>query len=215
MARVGVDEAGKGPVLGSMFAAAVRVADGVSLPDGIRDSKDLTPERREELAAALRDREGIETGVAEVPTERIDDPGTDMNTLTVEAQADALGAVLHVGDTVVLDAGDVSEDRFADRVSSRLDGVHDLSAEHGADGAYPIVGAASVVAKVERDAHVRRLAEAFEDDLGSGYPSDGTTRNFLEQYVGEYGELPDCARATWGTSRDVLGAAEQSSFGDF
>ncbi|MFC6763684.1 ribonuclease HII, partial [Natrinema soli] len=50
----GVDEAGKGPALGSMFAAAVHCEEPSVLPDGIRDSKRLSPERREELAAALR-----------------------------------------------------------------------------------------------------------------------------------------------------------------
>ncbi|MFB6354031.1 MAG: hypothetical protein ABEJ92_08085, partial [Halobacteriales archaeon] len=49
MAVVGVDEAGKGPVLGSMFAAAVRWPDGVEFPAGLADSKQLTPERREAL----------------------------------------------------------------------------------------------------------------------------------------------------------------------
>ncbi|MUV90133.1 ribonuclease HII, partial [Halapricum sp. CBA1109] len=48
--RFGVDEAGKGPVLGSMFAAAVR-ADPADLPADVGDSKTIDAERREELAA--------------------------------------------------------------------------------------------------------------------------------------------------------------------
>jgi len=52
----GADEAGKGPVLGSMFAAAV-VVDPAALPDDVGDSKGITPERREELAATLADYE--------------------------------------------------------------------------------------------------------------------------------------------------------------
>ncbi|ELY77406.1 ribonuclease HII, partial [Natrinema gari JCM 14663] len=86
----GVDEAGKGPALGSMFAAAVHLEDPVALPDGIRDSKRLTPDRREELAATLRADDRIAIGVAEITPVRIDDPGTDMNSLTVEAHATAI-----------------------------------------------------------------------------------------------------------------------------
>ena len=212
--QFGVDEAGKGPVLGSMFAAAVR-ADPDALPAGIDDSKGLTPARREELAATLRADARIEIGVAEIPTARIDDPETDMNTLTVAAQADALATVVRDGDRGTVDAGDTDAARFGRRVRDRLDVTVDLTAEHGADESDPLVGAASIVAKVERDAHVAALATEFDADLGSGYPSDPTTRAFRADYVDAHGELPDCARSSWSTSRDVLAAAEQSGLDDF
>ncbi|ELZ68456.1 ribonuclease HII, partial [Haloferax sp. ATCC BAA-644] len=61
--HIGVDEAGKGPVLGPMVAAAVR-GEPDALPDGIADSKRLSPERREELATELRERDDISVGVA-------------------------------------------------------------------------------------------------------------------------------------------------------
>lgn len=211
--RFGADEAGKGPVLGSMFAAAV-VCDPADLPEGIRDSKKLSPARREELD--VRVREAAAVGVAEIPVERIDDPETDMNTLTVEAHADALSAagVSLDGLPGVVDGGDVDAGRFGRRVTERLAADVDLTAEHGADDAYPIVGAASVVAKVARDAHVAGLADEY-GDVGSGYPSDPNTRRFLREYVGERGSLPACARASWSTCDDVLAAAEQSALGDF
>jgi ribonuclease HII len=79
------------------------------------------------------------------------------------------------------------------------------------------VGAASIVAKTARERHVERLAEAHtgHGPVGSGYPSDPTTRRFLAAYVGEHGELPACARRSWSTSTDVLAAAEQSSLEEF
>ena len=212
--QFGVDEAGKGPVLGSMFAAAVR-ADPAHLPAGIDDSKDLTPARREELAAALWDDDRVAIGVAEIPPARIDDPETDMNTLTVAAQAEALAAVVRDGDTGTVDAGDTDAARFGRRVTDRLDATVDLTAEHGADERDPLVGAASIVAKVERDAHVATIADEYAVEVGSGYPSDPTTRGFLADYVDEHGALPDCARASWATSRDALAAAEQSGLDDF
>jgi len=210
--RLGVDEAGKGPVLGSMFAAAVRV-DPDDLPAGVADSKALSPERRQELAPAIREVADA-VGVAEIPVARIDDPGTDMNALTVAAHAEALGAVAHEGDAAYADAGDTNAVRFERNVADAVPVALDLRAEHGADESYDVVSAASVVAKVERDAHVATLAAEY-GDLGSGYPGDETTRAFLREYVAEHGDLPACARESWQTSRDVMAAAEQSSLGEF
>ncbi|MFB6227543.1 MAG: ribonuclease HII [Halobacteriales archaeon] len=221
--QVGADEAGKGPVLGSMFAAAVRAPEA-ALPGGLRDSKELTARRREELDDRLRGSDRVEIGLAEVTTGRIDDPGTDMNTLTVAVQADALRAVAREADTAYLDAGDVDADRFGRRVGGRLGVDTDIRAEHGADARHPIVAAASVVAKVARDAHVTELAAEY-GAVGSGYPSDPTTRSFLESYVSEHDGLPDCARASWTTSEDALaangivedgsGEKDQSTLGEF
>jgi len=219
--RVGVDEAGKGPVLGSMFAAAVRVADAGALPEGVDDSKHLAPGRREALAAAIRDDPAVAVGVAEVPVERIDDPATDMNTLTVGAQAEAVAAVAREGDPVVADAGDTSEARFARRLGEAATTDVDVTAEHGADERHDVVGAASVVAKVARDAHVDALAAehpavvAAHGDLGSGYPGDRATRAFLESYVAEHAAVPPFARSSWATCEDLLADAEQSGLGEF
>jgi ribonuclease HII len=211
----GVDEAGRGPVLGAMFAAAV-VADPDALPDGVRDSKRLTPERREEIAAALRADSAVSIGVASVAPAAIDDSESDVNTLTVGAQADALARALDGTDCSrgVVDACDTDEERFGARVADRLDADVTLRAEHGADDAYPLVSAASVVAKVERDAHVADLAAEY-GEVGSGYPGDETTREFLREYVEAHGDLPDCARRSWGTCEDVLAAAEQSGLDEF
>ncbi|MFC7046971.1 ribonuclease HII [Halobacteriaceae archaeon GCM10025711] len=210
----GVDEAGKGPVLGSMFAAAV-VADPDSLPAGVDDSKCLPPDLRETIAVDLRAADDVAVGVAEIPTAEIDDPATDMNTLTVEAHARALAQVAEDGLAGVVDAGDTSEERFAARVTERVPVDVDLAAEHGADESHVVVGAASIVAKVARDAHVARLADEYDADLGSGYPSDPATKTFLDGYVAEHGALPDCARASWATSEKALARAEQAGLGDF
>jgi len=214
--QLGVDEAGRGPVLGSMFVACVRSTG--ALPDGVADSKRLSADRRETLAAQIRERaDGV--AVVEVPVERIDDPGTDMNELTVGAHAEALSAVACDGLPAFVDACDTNAVRFERRVEDQLDADLDLRAEHGADEKHPVVSAASIVAKVSRDAHVASLAQKYGGDgygaLGSGYPSDTTTREFLRSYVSAEGELPACARRSWGTSQDVLAELGQASLADF
>lgn len=222
--RVGVDEAGKGPVLGPMIAAAVAVPEAAAVPDGVADSKRLSAQRREELAKAIGEDDRIAVGVATVPVDRIDDPETDMNALTVRGQAEAVDCAVEatadgegtsVDDPAVLaDACDTSEQRFARRLDDACDVTVAIQARHGADDDDPVVAAASIVAKVERDARVDAIAEEY-GDVGSGYPSDGTTRAFLESYVREHGELPDCARASWSTCEDVLAEAEQAGLGEF
>ena len=215
--QIGVDEAGKGPVLGPMVAAAVRV-DETDLPGGIDDSKRLTAAKRESIATQLRESSSVTVGLGVITTDEIDDPETDMNSLTVAAQVRALSDVAADGDHALVDAGDVSESRFERRVADGVvdNGVTiDVTAEHGADEASRLVGAASIVAKVERDSRINARNEEYDGDIGSGYPSDPTTRAFLADYVDRHGELPACARASWATCEDVLAAAEQSDLGEF
>ncbi len=233
MYQFGVDEAGKGPVLGSMFAASVYVEDPCRLPDGIADSKRLSPSRREEVATTLRENEGIHVGVAEISTAQIDDPATNMNGLAVTAHAnaieDAVGELEASSGTEdddpsenatvsgLCDACDTDADRFARRVRNACSLEATVDARHGADDDSDLVGAASIIAKVERDAHVAALAEEYKsyETVGSGYPSDPNTREFLETYVDDHGDLPDCARESWSTCEDVLAEAQQTGLGQF
>ena len=221
--QLGVDEAGKGPVLGPMVAAAVRAEEG-DLPDGIDDSKQLPAAPRGSIAPKLRESSAVAVGLGVITTDEIDDPETDMNSRTVAAQVRALGDVATDDDHALVDAGDVSESRFARRVQEGVanagtnteGGVAiDVTAEHGADEASRLVGAASVVAKVERDSRIDALGENYDRDIGSGYPSDPTTREFLADYVDRHGDLPACARTSWSTCEDVLAAAEQSDLAEF
>ncbi|WP_207591266.1 ribonuclease HII [Halomontanus rarus] len=244
MTTFGVDEAGKGPVFGSMFAAAVCVEDPEILPEGIADSKRLSPARRESLAATLREDDRVRIGVSEIPPARIDDPETNMNGLAVAAHAEAIDAAVTLSSAQgtepgfepedgsesaskpkteteteteidgLCDACDTDADRFARRVADACESRVAVDARHGADDDSQLVGAASIVAKVERDAHVAAIA-AEHGDVGSGYPSDPTTREFLEEYVAANGDLPPFARESWSTCADVLASASQTGLGDF
>ena len=223
---VGVDEAGKGPALGPMVAAAVWAPSRDRLPDGVADSKALSPEERDSIAAQLHADEAIAIGVVRSTPDRIDAPETDMNGLAVEAHAGAIeGALAGIdsrdGDIPrgVCDACDTDADRFARRVRSACAVDVAIDARHGADGDDPLVAAASVVAKVDRDAQVAAIADEYGDrgypDVGSGYPSDPSTRTFLETYVETNGSLPDCARRSWKTCRDLLATVDQTGLADY
>jgi len=243
---LGVDEAGKGPVLGPMVAAAV-LAEPEGLPADVDDSKRLSAAQRESIDAAIRGIDGVAVGVAFVEPAEIDRPDTDMNTLTVRGQARAVRAAFAERDRlrgeddadpldepvrVVADAGDTSEDRFARRLASFVAGddadtaagvepeptpAVDIAAAHGADEDDPVVGAASVVAKVARDERMAAVDAEYPSysGVGSGYPGDSTTRAFLREYVADHGTVPDCARRSWSTCDDAVAAAEQSGLDEF
>ncbi len=205
-AMIGVDEAGKGAVVGSMFVAAVACAPD-ALPDGVRDSKLLAPDERERIAAHLRSSDSVTVAVVEITPKEIDTYVADggMNDLMVEAHGRALDALASQG-RVIADASDVSAERFARRLSERADDSYDVSAEHGADEAHDVVGAASVVAKVERDAHVGRY------DAGSGYPGDPATVEYLQERAPDF---PACVRKSWSTAERIEREERQTGFNDF
>jgi ribonuclease HII len=197
---IGVDEAGKGAVVGSMYVAAVEFDADFSVPD----SKRLAPEERERLADRVR--ETCDVGVVEVTADEVDayvGDGGGMNDLMVEAHARAVEA-LGASGRVVCDASDVSAERFARRVGGHLD--NPVNAEHGADEAYDAVGAASVVAKVKRDASVSSFG------AGSGYPGDPATVEYLREEAPDY---PGHVRESWSTAERIVRDERQSSFEEF
>ncbi len=211
---IGVDEAGKGPVLGAMFVAAVEYSGAEDID--VADSKQLSPASRQEVAAEIRER--CQVAVVELHPSEIDGyvtgADTSMNDLMVEAHAEALSR-LDVAGKAVVDASDTDEERFRRRVASKADGGVEVSAFHGADENYPAVSAASVVAKVARDSHVEEIAENHGVDVGSGYPGDSRTRKFLQTYVERHDELPPETRESWSTSHDILSEHRQSTVTDF
>jgi ribonuclease HII len=211
---VGVDEAGRGPVLGPLVVGSVAVSERADLPDDVDDSKALTAETRERLAGSLQDTAAVETATVSVDPPTIDESEATMNELTRVAQIRVIDAIVADGATVRVDAGDVAADRCGRRIAAGIAADVDVIAEHGADECHAVVGAASVLAKVERDAAMAELATDY-GEVGSGYPSDPTTREFLADYVAENEALPSFARESWQTCADVLEAAQQSSIGDF
>ncbi len=205
----GVDEAGKGSVLGPMAVAAVgcrATEDLEALP--IRDSKVLRPKQREALyEILLRD---FSIAIVMIDAAGIDDARTrmSMNQCVAELHAEALMGLRP--ESAYVDACDVNAERYGRTVAGYLDYPCNIVAEHRADARYKIVGAASVVAKVTRDRAIRELEEQF-GKVGSGYPSDPVTIEFLRGYIREYGNPPPCARRSWKTVTNL----SQTTMQDF
>lgn len=210
----GVDEAGRGPVLGSLFVGFVE-ADPSHLPDNLRDSKDLTNEQVDSFSTTLRQHDGIRTHVIELPADIVGDSCNNVTSITVDAMTNAIAnhATTRAG---FIDACHSDPDTFKSMLEDQLPDSEDLSltVEHEADDTYPIVMAAGILAKDARETHVTELQNKY-GDIGSGYPSDQRTLDFLTEYVVENGSLPPIARESWGTSQDILTNHEQRNLADF
>lgn len=210
----GLDEAGRGPVLGSLFVGFVDAADS-DLPAGLDDSKNLSRETISELAEVLYADDAITVEVREVTVSEIDAGTENLTELTIARMA-SLISTCATSDRGVVDACHADASVFGDLVSERLQGDTPpvVDAEHDADTKFEQVMAASIVAKHEREQHVAALQEQH-GPVGSGYPSDPATQAFLEEYVETHEALPDCARESWQTSQDILDAAAQTDLTSF
>jgi ribonuclease HII len=178
---------------------------------GCTDSKKLSPDRRRALDRALRaeGKEAVRIEVRAVSAEEMDRrrrAGASLTDLEVEgfqSIARALGAR-----GLYVDAAHVDEAAFAELLRPALPAGTLLVSEHKADATYPVVGAASIVAKVERDAAIEQLARRLQRrlnlPLGSGYPSDPLTRAFLAAWWREFGDWPEGTRTTWATVKDLM-----------
>ena len=103
-------------------------------------------------------------------------------------------------DKVYVDASDVLEERFRNHILECMPFRVVVVSEHRADRNYAVVSAASIIAKVERDEEIARLANTY-GDLGSGYPSDPKTSAFLKECCERMSEYPDFVRKSWRPAR--------------
>ncbi len=211
--EAGIDEAGRGPVMGPLVIAGV-VGDPARLSDlGCRDSKLLHPGKREAIRRALEREPGVHIAIHVVDAPELDAQrraGVSLNQIEV---AGFLEVARKLGSQrVVVDAADVDADRFGRRLLEGLPAGTQVVSEHRADARHASVAAASIVAKVARDQAVAELARRLERrigrELGSGYPSDPKTKAFLAAWIQQFGDLPEGCRATWATARTALAAAQ-------
>lgn len=208
----GVDEAGRGPVLGNLVICGV-LFDERNLDElkaaGVKDSKLLSPKRRQGLAELIAGKAEklkiIELQPAEIDELRLVKK-IDLNEIEAMKMAQILD---HLKPKLAyIDSTDPDPRMFERRIRSHMRSRTKLVVESYADRKYVIVGAASIVAKVRRDKGISELRERY-GDLGSGYTSDPRTIDFLERWVREHGALPEFARKSWETARRIESQAKQ------
>ena len=185
-----------------MFVAGVLNFEGLE-ELGVKDSKRLSPAKREYLAERIE--EATEVHIVEMTASEIDASrkGITMNEIMVKRFSDV---IIHFKpDRAIVDAADVKPERFAANLRANYEkeggGALEIISEFKADARYPLVSAASIVAKVHRDRSIRALEEKIGAEIGSGYPADPKTIRFLKELLKEkeLEDIPDYVRKSWKT----------------
>ncbi|MEW6069517.1 MAG: ribonuclease HII [Candidatus Thermoplasmatota archaeon] len=196
----GVDEAGRGPVIGPLVIA------GIALDDkyvdkltalGVKDSKRHTPKKREKLAEEIKKIAKYEIIIITAEELNIKMELATLNEIETQVFVEIIKKLKPT--IAYVDSVDVNEERFATQLLSKLDFKLEIISKHRADELYPVVSAASVLAKVARDNELRRIRQELREEIGSGYPSDRRTIEFIKRWVKEKGEPPPYVRKFWKT----------------
>lgn len=219
----GGDEAGRGAFVGPLVVAVVSVRKSLvhRLPEmGVRDSKLLPKKRREQLYGSIMDlAEDVQVGIIDA-REINESMKSHVSLNHLEAKHFALLLDRMDGiDTFYIDSPDVIAAKFGVRINAlslkptsisgvksakREKGVKSVRivAEHKADSRYPVVSAASIIAKTHRDHEMEKLSNLLDIDLGSGYPSDSTTIDAIKANA-KNKELNNYLRKYWKTADNI------------
>ena len=210
----GVDEAGKGPVIGPLVVAAVKVDNAKDIENlGFKDSKQLAPRRRKELAELIKNK--FHYAVEIIEPEIVDEyrRQNKLNLLNREA-FERLISKLNPK-VAYVDAADVNEDRFGNEIKKGLTNQNDtdIISMHKADAKIPVVAAASIIAKETREKEIERMKHRI-GDFGSGYPSDEKTIKFLKSFYADKKKWPEGTRKSWKTLNRIRPVKTIEEFGD-
>ena len=198
---LGIDEAGRGSVIGPLVMGCVIMPrDKLRFLKriGVNDSKKLTNNKRKIVSRKIKKIAQFDTRI--ITAQQIDQQrlnGTNLNQIETNAMFDLKKT--HKPDLCCIDCIDVNETRFHDLIQ-QIDPNMQVITEHKADETYDIVSAAPIIAKTTRDREVEIIRQEY-GRLGSGYPSDQTTINYLKTI--ENGEYPDFVRKTWTTIENI------------
>lgn len=217
---VGVDEAGRGPVLGPLVMVAIAMKEDEQKKLewlGVKDSKLLSSEVREELFERIHEVvhdfriEVIEPDAIDLS---LKEPGTNLNWLEAEtcarlvSELDPDVAIIDCPSTNILAYKDFLFNRLSKGVQEKVE----LKVEHKADANHITVAAASIIAKVIRDRAIDRIKNELGIDCGSGYTSDPKTQDFLAKYHETYAHL---FRRGWQSYKNVIEKKMQRKLGEF
>jgi len=215
----GIDEAGRGAVIGPLVIAGV-CADEKTVNSlkkiGVKDSKLLSPKRREILAekidAMVKDVIVIKIGPCKIDSHR--KGGINLNQIEAMKMADITNFLRP--NKIYIDSPDRNLEKFTAFISKMVkdEPKPEIILEHKADLRYPVVAAASIIAKVERDKEIDELKKKH-GNIGSGYPSDEVTVNWLKNHMEDNKEFPDIVRRTWMTAELMEKEKLQTKLGSF
>jgi ribonuclease HII len=217
MLILGIDDAGRGPVIGPMILAGCLVDEATEKEFkklGVKDSKQLTQKRREFLAEKIKDKAETFEIVLASP-EQIDlanSKGVNLNALEAIMTAKIINRINKGFKKikVIVDCPSVSIEKWQDLLKTKIKNLSNLEVhcEHKADKNHISVSAASILAKSTREKEMTKLKEIYGNGIGSGYCSDPLTCKFLETHAHKH-EDTGIFRKTWSTWQKAIATSKQ------
>ena len=214
----GVDDAGRGPVIGPLVIAGV-IIEEENLERlktlGVKDSKQLLSSVRtrlsKEIPSIVDDYHVLEIGSEEL--DMIVNRAPKFQRLNMlEAKVMAQVIVKLKPQLAYVDSSDTRTERFKNNILDCLSFTPRIISEHKADVNYPIVSAASIMAKVHRDSRIEEIKKEY-GEVGSGYAHDVVTIKFLRDYYSDHGDFPPIVRRSWKTLGNIVRDLTQSTLG--
>ncbi|MEX0932917.1 MAG: ribonuclease HII [Candidatus Pacearchaeota archaeon] len=223
MLELGIDDAGRGPVIGPMILSGVLMDNKHSTglrKLGVRDSKQLTEKRREFLVDKIKEKiEAFEVVI--VKPEQIDKlikEGTNLNEIEAIACAKIINKINkgYGKIRVIVDCPSTSIIKWQDLLKTKIDNLSNLEilCQHKADQNHISVSAASILAKNTREKEMKKLKEIYGEEIGSGYTSDPLTKTFLAKNLKKHNDK-GIFRKSWATWKQAIMATNQTKLGDF
>lgn len=229
----GIDEAGRGPVLGPMVMAIVACtpADKQFFNKiGVKDSKLLTAAKRTKLARVIKSR--CEYAIIKATPEKIDtalrSDSSSLNFLEADLSKKLINKIikklqeknipLKNLQQTMLDLPAKNKEEYLKRVQKNMSQENKsvpLKAEFKADLNYVEVSAASILAKTTRDASMKTLSKKLNLKLGSGYPADPNTQKILQTHFKEIKKEGNIMRTEWKTIKNIIEEKNQTTLSKF
>lgn len=217
MLELGIDDAGRGPVIGPMVLAGCLIDEKTATKFkkwGVRDSKQLTPKRREFLAEKIRQEaetfEIVLTNADEINHQQ--NSGTNLNMLEAIKAAKIINKINKDSQKikVIIDCPSTSIIKWRDFLRTKIKNLSNLEVvcEHKADKKHVSVSAASILAKSAREEEMDQLRKKYGKEIGSGYTSDPTTSKFLTNNGNKH-KNSGIFRKNWSTWKKAQAKAEQ------
>jgi len=220
---IGIDDAGRGPLIGPMILAGVLLDENSEAglkKLGVRDSKQVLHPKRVELAKIIKETV-LSYHITKTFPEQIDkmiSEGTNLNTIEAIKTAEIINELNDEKQKgkikVIIDCPSVNTKAWLGTLKKYIKNISNLilACEHKADVNYVAVSAASIIAKVAREEEVSKLREQYKEygNIGSGYPADPLTKEFLKKQ-GKQLENSGLFRKSWKTWKRLYPESKKQS----
>jgi len=209
MIIAGIDEAGRGAVIGPMVLAGVSIdsKDSKKLRlIGVKDSKELTPKRREELFKEIESiaKDIVVVKVSACKISSFKAKGINLDKLEAMKISEIISMLK--ADKIYIDSIEQNSQKFESMVREFLPEDKKnvkLVVKNYLDESNPAVSAASIIAKVERDREIEEIKKRVNFDFGVGYSHDEKTRAFIEEILQTEEKPPSYLRIHWETVEQI------------